>query len=69
MCDKTVIDKNIPAELNCRDTDDTKELLKHIFFTLFYTDNNIEFGNSDNIGLNPVATVDTFHSQFQLDIS
>ena len=51
----------------CREDLAVDRILNKIFFTVYYIDENVEFGNPLNIGKNPVAATDTFHSQFQLN--
>ena len=47
-CDDTV------PENNCRGPTESIALLKKIFFTMYYTDHNVEFGDINNIGKNPL---------------
>ena len=50
---------------SCKGAIPIVKILKELFFTLYYLEENIEFG-SDNLGEIPTHVGDTFHSQFQL---
>ena len=47
-CDHTI------PENNCRGPTQSKALLNKIYFTMYYTDHNVEFGDINNLGSSPL---------------
>ena len=46
----------------CKDDTVIDSVLKHLMFTVYYLEENIEFGNADNYGQRPMVINDLFHS-------
>ena len=59
--------------VNCSDNCESKEkvaqVMKQVYFTLYTVQERINFGKGDkNYGQKPTSVIDTFQSQFMLDV-
>lgn len=48
----------------CKTEEQISNLLKGIYFNLYYVNSDVELGNPTNYGSSPLTVVDNFHSQF-----
>ena len=60
-------DPNDPS-FKCKTKDEMNLLFPELYFTFYYIEENIAFGDSTNIGKRPITSSDKFHSQFQIEL-
>ena len=57
-------DKKDQPKPTCKTDPEIKLLLPELYFTFYYIEENIAFGDHSNIGKRPITSSDKFHSQF-----